>query len=127
MVAFRQHTVRDLLIFVLRNRRNTGAFRDWSIIRIIDCLKTATAEDRLRFCVDSARLKIEGLCIYKANPFARELFIEQIICKNKISLVTLLQEFKSGPYKDFTLSGHRDNHRTVYNRTDKLVKLLATV
>ena len=117
-----QFTIDDAVKFILENRGNSFAFKDWSALEVCLAIKKAIDYDSLCWSINPLTQQINGICIGRVSHNIKQVHIIGIILTEPKLVRAFIRFFRQKFPSDYKLIGMR-KHKTVKDFTKKLTLL----
>lgn len=111
------------MLFIMNTPRK-GAFRNWHLTDIFDCIQISTINGSLVLAIDNG--SIIGVALAKADFSTKTLYISQFIARNKLAIEQFINYFKRN-YSGFTIQGQRRGIVKTYTNLTRVFSLLRKV
>lgn len=117
-------TVRDLVCFVLQNRRGK-AFEDWTADELALAFLEGLGKKLAIYCV-APDGQLVGVALANSAPEYKVIHVVGVLTTNKFALPALISKFKE-LYPDWDLQGYRRGLLVRYFKTEKLVSKILRI
>lgn len=117
----------EIVNFILKNRGNYNAFKDWDTKQICNEVIDSLQNGGLVVDVEDGSNKILGIIVAMPAPEYNVLHIKGILClKNRGSLRRFIYEFRRR-FEGWNLQAYRSDNLTLYSDTPRLINLLSRI